>query len=207
MKYTCMPIQPSGPFMHVLTKMWRYIQASFQSNMLPFDLYAVNVHKHGVIYLYDVIPVKASSAILWFPLEKLIIPMMVTKLSNVTEHESSLSYSPKSLQRSPHTRHFSGSISFLLPLLWSIKHPWNTLFHFSFLILGQSVGLPGRGDQSVARPLLAHRTTQTQNKRTQTSMPWVGLKPIIPAFERAKTVHALDARPLSSACLWGLLRV
>jgi hypothetical protein len=25
--------------------------------------------------------------------------------------------------------------------LWSIGHPWNTLFHFSFLILRQSVGL------------------------------------------------------------------
>jgi hypothetical protein len=27
---------------------------------------------------------------------------------------------------------------------------------------------------------------------TQTSMPWVGFKPTIPASERAKTVHALD---------------
>jgi hypothetical protein len=38
----------------------------------------------------------------------------------------------------------------------------------------------------------AHRTTQTQNKRTQTSMPQVGLEPTIPVLERAKTVHALD---------------
>jgi hypothetical protein len=37
------------------------------------------------------------------------------------------------------------SLSFLLLPLWSIGHPWNTLFHFSFLILRQSVGLPGRG--------------------------------------------------------------
>jgi hypothetical protein len=29
--------------------------------------------------------------------------------------------------------------------LWSIGHPWNALFHFSFLILRQSVGLLGRG--------------------------------------------------------------
>jgi hypothetical protein len=28
-----------------------------------------------------------------------------------------------------------------------------------------------RGDQSVSRPLPTHRTTQTQNKRTQTSVP------------------------------------
>jgi hypothetical protein len=31
----------------------------------------------------------------------------------------------------------------LLPL-WSIRHPWNALFHFSSLILIQSVGLLGR---------------------------------------------------------------
>jgi hypothetical protein len=35
--------------------------------------------------------------------------------------------------------------------------------------------------------------TQTQNKRTQTSMPRVGFEPMIPAFERAKTRMA---RPL-----------
>jgi hypothetical protein len=35
-----------------------------------------------------------------------------------------------------------------------------------------------------------HRITQTQH--SQTSMPWVGLEPTIPAFEQAKTVHAID---------------
>jgi hypothetical protein len=34
--------------------------------------------------------------------------------------------------------------------------------------------------------------TYTQNKRTPTSMLWVGFESTIPAFERAKTVHALD---------------
>jgi hypothetical protein len=34
--------------------------------------------------------------------------------------------------------------------------------------------------------------TYTQNKRTQIFMPWVGFEPMIPAFEWAKTVHALD---------------
>jgi hypothetical protein len=48
------------------------------------------------------------------------------------------------------------------------------------------------GDEPVARPLPAHRTTQTQNKRTQTSMSRVGFKPMIPVLEQAKTVHALD---------------
>jgi hypothetical protein len=48
------------------------------------------------------------------------------------------------------------------------------------------------GHQPVARPLPTHRTTQIQNKQTQTSMPRVGFEPTIPVFERAKRVHALD---------------
>jgi hypothetical protein len=48
------------------------------------------------------------------------------------------------------------------------------------------------GDQSVTRLLPAHRTAQTQNKRTQTSMPRLRFEPTTPVFERAKTVHALD---------------
>jgi hypothetical protein len=48
------------------------------------------------------------------------------------------------------------------------------------------------GDQPVTRPLPTHRTTQTQNKRTQTSMPLVGFEPTKPVSERAKTVHDLD---------------
>jgi hypothetical protein len=47
-------------------------------------------------------------------------------------------------------------------------------------------------DQPVARPLPTHRTIQTQIKRTQTSMPRVGFETTIPAFERAKIIHALD---------------
>jgi hypothetical protein len=49
------------------------------------------------------------------------------------------------------------------------------------------------GDQSVARPLPAHRTAQTQHKSMHTSMSQVGFEPTIPVFERAKTVHALDS--------------
>jgi hypothetical protein len=63
---------------------------------------------------------------------------------------------------------------------------------FSFLILYAAGRTPWTGNQSVARPLPTHRTTQTQNKRTQTSMPWVGFEFTIPVFERAKTFHALD---------------
>jgi hypothetical protein len=48
------------------------------------------------------------------------------------------------------------------------------------------------GDQAVARPIPTHRTTETRNKRTQTSMPRMGFEPTIPEFEGAKAVHALD---------------
>jgi hypothetical protein len=48
------------------------------------------------------------------------------------------------------------------------------------------------GDQPFARPLPTHRTTQTQNKRAQSSMPRVGIEPTTPVFEREKTIHALD---------------
>jgi hypothetical protein len=53
---------------------------------------------------------------------------------------------------------------------------------------------PWTGDQLVTRPLPKHRTTQTQkNAHThQTSMPWVGFEPMIPASEREKSVHASD---------------
>jgi hypothetical protein len=63
---------------------------------------------------------------------------------------------------------------------------------FSFLILYTVGRTHWTGVQPIARPLLTHRTTQTQNKRTQTSISWVGFEPTIPVCERAKTVHALD---------------
>jgi hypothetical protein len=56
-----------------------------------------------------------------------------------------------------------------------------------FLNLRHSVGLHGR----VISPSQGHYLTQKQNKHKQTSM-LVVFEPTIPAFERAKTVHALD---------------
>jgi hypothetical protein len=47
-------------------------------------------------------------------------------------------------------------------------------------------------DQPVSRPLPTRRTTQTQNKCTQTSMPRMGFKLTFPAFEQVNTVHTLD---------------
>jgi hypothetical protein len=63
---------------------------------------------------------------------------------------------------------------------------------FSFLIFYTVGRTPWTGDQPVARPLPAHRRAQTQNKRTQTSMPQVGLETTIPVFKWGKTVYALD---------------
>jgi hypothetical protein len=51
------------------------------------------------------------------------------------------------------------------------------------------------GDQPVGRPLPTYRTTQTQNKFTQT-IPQVGFEPNIPVFERENTGHDLD-RPVT----------
>jgi hypothetical protein len=63
---------------------------------------------------------------------------------------------------------------------------------FSFLILHTLGWTPWTGDQPVERPLLTHRTIQTQNKGTQTSMAWVGFELTIPVLNRAKAIHALD---------------
>jgi hypothetical protein len=64
------------------------------------------------------------------------------------------------------------SLSLLLLPFWSIGHPWSSLFHFSFLILRQSVEPLGRGI-SPSQGRYLHSTTQIQSKRRETSMPWV----------------------------------
>jgi hypothetical protein len=62
---------------------------------------------------------------------------------------------------------------------------------FSFFILYTVGRTPWTGDQSSQSRYL-HTEQHKQNKRTQTSMPWMGFEPTIPAFERAKTVHSLN---------------
>jgi hypothetical protein len=57
---------------------------------------------------------------------------------------------------------------------------------FGFLIFHTVGRNPRTGDQPIARPLPAHRTAQTQNKRTKTSMTQVRFEPTIPVFERGK---------------------
>jgi hypothetical protein len=62
----------------------------------------------------------------------------------------------------------------LQPFVW----PWPL---FSFLILFTVGRTPWMRDQSVARPLPTHSAAQTQNKRTQTSIPPVGFEPTAPS--------------------------
>jgi hypothetical protein len=56
----------------------------------------------------------------------------------------------------------------------------------------QLVGFLGRVI-SPSQGRYLHRTTQTQNKRIQTSMPLAGFDPTIPVFKRAKSFDAYRA--------------
>jgi hypothetical protein len=86
---------------------------------------------------------------------------------------------------------FSASMLYFFSLSMALQAfgPWPLFQFLNPIHIGRTFWT---GDQSVSRPLPAHKTTQTQNKRTQTSMPRLGFEPTTPAFERAKTVHALD---------------
>jgi hypothetical protein len=55
----------------------------------------------------------------------------------------------------------------------------------------QSVGLLGRGSAGCKAATYTQNNTK-QMHAIQTSMPWVGFEPKIPAFERANTVHAAN---------------
>jgi hypothetical protein len=79
----------------------------------------------------------------------------------------------------------SSSLLSLLLLSWLYSPLLGLCSFFSLLNLYTVGRTPRTGDQPVARPLPARRT------QTQTSMPWVGFELTIPAFEGAKTVHAL----------------
>jgi hypothetical protein len=75
--------------------------------------------------------------------------------------------------------------------------PWP--LSFSFAILYTVGRTPCTEDLSVARPLPTHRTTQTQNKLTQTSMPRVGFEPTTTSvFERSKAIQPLDRAAIDS---------
>jgi hypothetical protein len=84
---------------------------------------------------------------------------------------------------------FLGVLSNLFIYLWLYSLLLNLSHFSSFLILYRVGKTPRTGHQPVARPLPAHRTTQTQNK--QISMPRV-LDPTIPTFMPEMRVLALD---------------
>jgi hypothetical protein len=84
---------------------------------------------------------------------------------------------------------FLSLFSPLLPL-WSMGHPWNALFHFSFFILRQSAGLLRRGI-SPSQGRYVHTEQHKHRINAQSSIRCVGFEPTIPIFVRAKTVNAL----------------
>jgi hypothetical protein len=64
--------------------------------------------------------------------------------------------------------------------LYCLTALWNLTAFYQFLILQTVSSTPWTEDQPVERPLPTQRTTQTQNKRAQTSIPLVGFEPMIP---------------------------
>jgi hypothetical protein len=81
---------------------------------------------------------------------------------------------------------------FLSFCLWlcSPCWPW-PLFQFPNLYTAGRTS--STGDQPVARQVPTYRTTRTQNNSKETSTSWVGFGLTVPAFERVKTVHALNS--------------
>jgi hypothetical protein len=70
---------------------------------------------------------------------------------------------------------------------WSMLHPWNASFQFSFLTL--DIRYDSLEGGSACRKAAINIK---QNKRRQTFMPWVGFEPTILVFEQAKQFYALD---------------
>jgi hypothetical protein len=117
---------------------------------------------------------------------------------NFRTHSTTLTcvYMPSPPHSSFHQRSNIGHRYYIISIIIMALQPFvgtRPLFQF-ILIIYTVFRTPWTGDQPVARPLPTQRTTQTQNKKhtIQISMHWVGIEATIPAFERAKTVHALD---------------
>jgi hypothetical protein len=70
-----------------------------------------------------------------------------------------------------------------------VYEPWPL---FKFLVLYTVGRSPWTWDQPVPTPLPTSRTTQTQNKHTQISKPWVAFEPRIPVFELANIYQDSD---------------
>jgi hypothetical protein len=81
--------------------------------------------------------------------------------------------------------------------MWALSYLHETLFHFGFLGLRQSVGLLGWVISS-SQGLYLYTNTE---KRTHTHTQTLNIEPTIPASERAKTVHVLDlSATVTGAC-------
>jgi hypothetical protein len=74
----------------------------------------------------------------------------------------------------------------------SLYNPLDLARYFSYLIVYTIGRTPWTREQPIARLLPRHRTTKSQNKRTQTSMTRVEFELTTLMFERGKTGHALD---------------
>jgi hypothetical protein len=90
-------------------------------------------------------------------------------------------------------------LSTYLPIyLWLYSLLLDLGCFFSSLIFYTVGRTPWSGDQAVVRPLPAHMTAQTQNKRIQTSMRQVG-------FEHTITVWASEDSSCLARPLWSSL--
>jgi hypothetical protein len=74
--------------------------------------------------------------------------------------------------------YLSISLSIYLWLYSPFVAPWPFFSSLIFYTVGRT---PWTGDRPAAKPLPTHRTTQTRNKRTQTSVPRVGYEPHDPS--------------------------
>jgi hypothetical protein len=83
------------------------------------------------------------------------------------------------------------SYSFIHQLLYSLLLG-RGLFFSSVIIFTQMADSLDERSAHRKAPTYIQDNINTEQKHTQTSMPWVGIEPTIPALERAKKVHALD---------------
>jgi hypothetical protein len=100
----------------------------------------------------------------------------------------------------PHRSRCFQPLSLSLSLSLWLYSPLDLGLFFSFFILYTVGRTPWTGDQPVTRPLHTHRTTQTQIKRIQTSMPRMRFEFMRPVTERSKKVHALDRAVTAIRC-------
>jgi hypothetical protein len=84
---------------------------------------------------------------------------------NIIPYRESNTRSPSPQSVAIRLSYPENTLSFLCLPLQGIGHPWNASFHFSFLIVGQSVGLLERGiSPSQGRYLYKHRINADRHR-------------------------------------------